>query len=209
MALVKQTEYADRHGVSRKTVTKWKQDGHLVLQGNLVDAEASDERLRRAELGRFKPVGEAVTSAPEPNPKSNRYGNKGNSRPAGNSDHATVPEGMDGETIEGFLQAILEGRFKSKADATAIKENALAAINLLEMREKDGALIALERAEAVFFAQARANRDAWMNWPTDIGPRMAADLGLPADTVTEALTRYVHDHLNSLGDPDPDFAVTE
>ncbi len=60
MTLMKQTDFADRHGVSRKTVTKWKQDGRLVLQGDLVDVEASDARLRSHRRGRFAD-GKAVT----------------------------------------------------------------------------------------------------------------------------------------------------
>lgn len=210
MALVKQSDYAAHHGVSRKSVTKWKQDGHLVFQGDLVDVEASDERMRRAGLGRFKVTDGAVTQ-PAVAPKGNKQGNKPSPAAKGNSPAkppaASAASEIDGETIEEFLRAILEGRFKSKADAAAMKENALAATHLLEVREKEGSLIPLDRAEAVFFELARANRDAWMNWPTDIGPRLAADLGLSADTVTEALTRYAHDHLASLGDPDPDFAA--
>jgi hypothetical protein len=43
--LVTQAEFARRRGVSRKTVTKWKQAGKLVMQGELVDVEASEARL--------------------------------------------------------------------------------------------------------------------------------------------------------------------
>ena len=63
----------------------------------------------------------------------------------------------------------------------------------------------LALAEAVFFELTRSYRDAWSNWPVRIGPLLAAELGLEADRVTEALTAHVHTHLADLGEPEPDF----
>lgn len=206
MTLVKQAEYAAQHGVSRKTVTKWKQAGHLVFDGDLVNAAASDARLRGAGLGRFAEGRQGVTVTSSLLPSGNERGGPGNAdRRASMADEDVTPEGPNGKSLEEFLRDILEGRFAVKADAEAAKENALAAIRLLELQEKDGALIPLDRAEMVFFEQARAFRDAMMNWPTDIGPLLAADLNLPADKVTEAMTRHVHTFLDRLGEPSADF----
>lgn len=60
MDLVKQAEFALMCNVSRKTVTKWKAEGRLVLQGNLVDVEATEERMRRLRRG-GSPVQKAPT----------------------------------------------------------------------------------------------------------------------------------------------------
>ncbi|MEB0154013.1 hypothetical protein QN371_13390, partial [Pseudomonas sp. CCC4.3] len=57
-------------------------------------------------------------------------------------------------------------------------------------------------AENILFEQARASRDAWLNWPTRIGPLVAADLGLEADRIVDTLTNYVHQHLQQLGQPE-------
>jgi phage terminase Nu1 subunit (DNA packaging protein) len=62
-AIVSQAEFARQHGVSRKTVTKWKAEGRLVLVGGDVDVEATDARLFDAELGKFR--AEVTTAAGE------------------------------------------------------------------------------------------------------------------------------------------------
>jgi hypothetical protein len=64
----------------------------------------------------------------------------------------------------------------------------------------------IEVAEAVLFEQARAIRDAWMNWPSRVGPLIAAELGISPDPVLEALNKYVQQQLQDLGEPDADWA---
>jgi len=44
-AFMRQSAFAAYRGVSRKTVTKWKSRGLLVLKGDLVDVAASDAAL--------------------------------------------------------------------------------------------------------------------------------------------------------------------
>lgn len=51
MTLVSQSEFARMCGVSRQAVLKWKSAGRLVLQGNQVDVEATDERMQRLHEG--------------------------------------------------------------------------------------------------------------------------------------------------------------
>lgn len=107
---------------------------------------------------------------------------------------------------EDFIASVLAGRFMSTAEAERIKENGLAAKNLLAARKEAGDVIDIEVAEAVLFEQARQIRDAWMNWPARVGPLIAAEIGVSADAVLEALNRHVQDQLKDLGEPDPDFA---
>jgi hypothetical protein len=91
-------------------------------------------------------------------------------------------------------------------EAERIKENFLALLKKLEYEQKEGSLVSIATAERVLFEGARAQRDAWLNWPARIGPLVAADLGLEADRVTEILTEHVHKHVTQLGEPRPDFA---
>src|SRR5690349_4589082 len=56
-----QAEYARHRGVSKKTITIWKQQGRLVLSDGLVDFDASDRAL--ADAGRARVT---VTRAPLP-----------------------------------------------------------------------------------------------------------------------------------------------
>ncbi len=95
-----------------------------------------------------------------------------------------------------------------RAEAERIKENYLALLRKLEYEQKSDALIELEVAERILFEQARAQRDAWLNWPTRVGPLLAAELGLEADRVTGALTEYVHRHISQLGEPETEVEFT-
>ena len=54
MIFLNQSDLARIHNVSRKTVTKWKAAGYLVFRAGLVDLKKSEDRLKRACLGRFK-----------------------------------------------------------------------------------------------------------------------------------------------------------
>jgi hypothetical protein len=230
VALVSQAEYADRHKVSRKTVTMWKAKEYLVFQGRMVDVEASDAVLRDKRLGRFR---DYDPSAAEP--QGNSQGNppaQGNIQ--GSEQGPALPQGVlfaelpeigpngrpvsvdapavsDALTaiagqIDGFLQNVLQGKFLGQAEAEQIKQNALAAKHLLEVRIRSGELVEVAEAEALFFEAFRSERDAWLNWPVRIAPLIAAQFDIDVDLLTEALAHHVNDHLNARGEPDPDFA---
>ncbi|HZU64985.1 MAG TPA: hypothetical protein VFF98_14965, partial [Novosphingobium sp.] len=99
--------------------------------------------------------------------------------------------------------------FRSHVDAQKIKENALAARQLLTLRREAGELIEIERAETVYFDLARQQRDAWITWPTRVGPMIAADLGVDTARVIEVLTVHVQEQLEAIGEPEPDFTETD
>ena len=116
-------------------------------------------------------------------------------------------EGLFAEEAEDFLNKVLAGEFADIATAERIKENGLAAKHLLAARRDAGHLVEIEAAEAVLFETQRSQRDAWMNFPTRVGPLLAAELGVETDKVVEALTVHVHQLLDDLGDPDVDFTA--
>lgn len=113
------------------------------------------------------------------------------------------------EEVGDFLTELLAGRFASIGQAERIKENGLAAKHLIAARKDAGSLVEVDRAEAIFFEAARSWRDAWMGFPTRIGPMLAADLGLDTDKVVEALTIHVQQQLEQLGEPEGNFAAQE
>lgn len=207
MELLKQAGFATLHGVSRKTVTKWKERGWLVFQGDLVDVDASNALLKKYRTD----VLETVTSPEQGNKQGNKSGNNQGNKPAallGNKREVLpAPELADDESAEEAAERYIDahGAPWDREEARRIKENYLALLNQLEYEEKSGKLVDLAVAESVLFDQARAARDAWMNWPARMGPLLAADFGLEADRVTEALTAYVHKHIADLGEPNADF----
>ncbi|ARK42640.1 hypothetical protein [Burkholderia pseudomallei] len=92
------------------------------------------------------------------------------------------------------------------SEAIRIKENFNALLKQIEYEQKSGSVVDLAIARTVLFDCARAARDSWMNWPMRVGPKIAADLGLEADRVTEVLLAHVHTQIADLGEPDDNFA---
>lgn len=184
-----QSDFAKLHGVSRKTVTNWKARGWLVSARGVIDVDASNSQLERYR--------KSVTQ-PKKSCQGNGSGNKGDSLPN------PLPIAPDDETPEQTATRILgaEGAGMSLDEARRVKENYLALLHQLDYERKSGELVELAVAETILFDQARASRDAWLNWPTRIGPLVAADLGLEADRVVDTLTSYVHQQLRQLGQPE-------
>ncbi|ACL58752.1 hypothetical protein [Methylobacterium nodulans] len=75
----------------------------------------------------------------------------------------------------------------------------------LDQAEQQGRLIERAAAEKLFFDTARELRDAWLAWPARIGIELAAELGIEARVLTQALTNHVNRHLSELGEPMGDF----
>ncbi|MFP2008739.1 hypothetical protein ACLEB0_24805 [Klebsiella pneumoniae] len=113
------------------------------------------------------------------------------------------PEESD-SSLEGLARDFLleNGAELSLDEARRVKENYLALLTKLEFQQKDGQLIEMAAAEEVLFNAFRQQRDAWLNWPSRVAPLMAADLGVPADRMTEVLIEHVHKHISVLGDPE-------
>ena len=55
--------------------------------------------------------------------------------------------------------------------------------------------------KTLFFELSRAAREAWLRWPADAAPLIAADLGFEnVDLVVQVLTAHVHEQLTRMGD---------
>lgn len=221
MALVSLSAFAKLHGVSRQAATKWKSTGALALSGDLVDVDASDQRMRDAGLGRFK----TPATDPQPPPATDlqpipatKPRNRGRVAPevAAAVDEvvaefaiAAEDGEIDAEIAGGFIEQLLAGQFRSKVQANAIKENALALKHLLAAQKEAGTLVELEVAEQVIFNDRRAARDAWQAWAGRFAPLIAADLNIDGSTLAEALKPYVHQQLDELGEPDLEWSGTD
>jgi phage terminase Nu1 subunit (DNA packaging protein) len=137
MTVVSQAEYARRCGVSKKTVTQWKQEGKLVLAEGGVDVEASDAYLKKYRSAGLKG-----------NDQGNDSGNEGN-------EPLRV---LEGETSEQAAERILSatGADMTIEEAKRVKENYLALLNQLEYDRESGAVVAVaDVAKAVGEEYAR------------------------------------------------------
>lgn len=175
-----------------------------MFSGDLVDVEASDRRMRDAGLGLHRG---ASTSAPQVD--HFRYAVDPEPRSVDRHPPEVDADDIGPAGVDEFLAALNRGEYHSQVDAQKIKENVLAARHLMSLRKEAGELIEVERASLQFFKLARQARDAWMTWPTRIGPLLAADLGVEVSGLVEALNRYVQEQLERIGEKEPDFDEEE
>ena len=139
--------------VSRKTVTKWKERGWLVFSGDLVNVSETTEILKRYRAAGVTSEGNKVTT----------QGNK----VTGNN----VVEVQDDETVSEAADRIMNtiGANMPMDEAKRLKENYLALLNQLEYQQKSGELVEIQLAQQVLFNEFRAQRDAWLNFPSRVG----------------------------------------
>ncbi len=93
------------------------------------------------------------------------------------------------------------------AEADRVKMNALALKHLTAAGLEFGRLIKMEVADRVLFEAGRAQRDAWLNWPSRVAPFLAAEIGRPVERVLEVLNEAVYRQLLELSGSEEDLAV--
>lgn len=92
------------------------------------------------------------------------------------------------------------GGGNSYAQARTANEVLKAQHHKLRIAQLRGELIDRHQAVGQVFALARAERDAWLNWPARISSMLAAELGIDPHAMHVALEREVRQHLSELGD---------
>lgn len=148
MTAVSQAEFAKRKNWNRSTVTRLKQAGRLVMDGKLVDVEASEQRL--AETGGMRAdVAERHAAG-------------------------RAPAGEGGQGGGSPRQAVVETR----ADAQARKESAAADLLEMELAEKRGNLLAREDVELAMTCIGAAVRAALEVLPDQTAPLVAPVMDL-------------------------------
>ena len=88
----------------------------------------------------------------------------------------------------------------SYAQARTANEVLKAQHHKLRIAQLRGELIDRQQAVGQVFALARAERDAWLNWPARVSSMLAAELGIDPHAMHVALEREVRQHLFELGD---------
>ena len=86
----------------------------------------------------------------------------------------------------------------SLLQARTVNEVVKAQTNKVRLARLKGELV--DRSQAHVFKLARAERDAWLNWPARISSQMAAGLGVDAHALHVALDAAVRQQLQDLGD---------
>lgn len=205
MSTLNQARFAELHSVSRKTVTIWKARGWLVMQGSLVDVEASNARLDK-----YRDASDARATRGKKRPSSGNKVTGNKVTPSAQRDVAAGIDFLPGESVDDAAERLTAGAAVDLQmpveEAKRIKEVYLALLNRLDYEQKSGALIELTLAQQIIFDAFRGQRDSWLNWPVRVGPVIAAELGIEAtDRVVELLTAHVHQQISALGEVSSDF----
>lgn len=172
MATVKQSEFARLHGVTRKTVTKWKTRGWLVMRGDCVDVEASNARLKKYRRDGL-PKGGKVTAQVTPRVTRKR-----------------------GETPNQAAERIaLSGAPYDIDEARRIKENYLALLNQLEYDQKSGAVVAVQDVAKVVSEQLARVRTRLLAIPSEVAPQAHRMKTVPEvqETIQSAVTEALEE----------------
>jgi hypothetical protein len=204
VAGIKIREFARRDGCDDKLVRRAIAKGNLkTLADGTLDEKLVGSGWRKTN--RKNASADTADKAAD-TPKGVRTTRDSKNRQTVEREPLSQPAPLDVETLKDFIDQILRGDFVAQGEAEKVKENALALKHLLDGRQKAGELVSLEEAQTILFETFRAARDAWLNFPTKVGPLIAAELGVDAERVVEALSPHVHQQLTDLGEPDADFS---
>ncbi|MBU9223777.1 MULTISPECIES: elements of external origin [Burkholderiaceae] len=171
--------YARHRGVSDAAVRKAIAAGRITPEadGTLDPQRADAEWARNTEAPRTGTRARAVKAAVPP-------------------ETATAAPVGDG-------QAALPTGGTSLLQARTVNEVVKAQTNKVRLARLKGELVDRNQAIAHVFKLARAERDAWLNWPARISAQMAARLAVDPHTMHVALEAAVREHLQELGDLRP------
>ncbi|WP_321865709.1 hypothetical protein [Paraburkholderia tropica] len=184
-----QSEFAALHGVSRKTVTKWKERGWLVFAGDELDVDGSNELLKKYRRDGAPAVTSPVTQEAT-----------GNTRKSVTQVASEVELGA-GEDAADAADRILAGNVEllNFDEARCFKENYLGLKAQLEYDRDSGLVIDVaEVAKAVGTEYAKV-RTRLLSIPAEQAPRLhrcktPAELqDMLQEVITEALEELTRD----------------
>ena len=98
---------------------------------------------------------------------------------------------------------VLSSGGTSLLQARTVNEVVKAQTNKVRLARLKGELVDRSQAVAHVFKLARAERDAWLNWPARVSAQLAAGLNADPHAVHVALDAAVRQQLQDLGDLQP------
>lgn len=162
-------------GINKSTLSRQVADGKI---------RSHDGKVRLSEVyeDRAKNIDAAIWS--------NRQ--KRSTAPSHASPRATEAE--DGD-VGGADTVEVDGKVLDINAAKALKETYLGRLAQLKFTVESGALVDADAVQKAVFELARQDRDAWSNWPAQVSPLMASELGVDQVALAVILERYVREHL--------------
>ena len=186
---VSRRSYAAQRGVSEAAVRKAITNGRITTlpDGTIDPARAdfewgaqTDPAKQRGQHARQM----GAETATKPVPQAAIRALADTLRDAGTDPGS--PEATGGEVS--FLRARM---------ANEVLKAQTAKVRLEKMKAE---VIDRARATAMVFDLARRERDAWLNWPPRVAANMAAELGVDAHRMEQALDMYLRQHLTEMAE---------
>lgn len=158
-----QSEFAALHGVSRKTVTKWKERGWLVFAGSALDVEASNELIAK-----YRRDGSEVVT-------QESLGNKSGQKKSAVTRAVQRVTINAGETVEQATTRILiaTGADMTIDEAKRVKENYLALREQLEYDRESRQVVAVEDVARAVGDEYAKVRSRLLAIPSEHAPRIS------------------------------------
>jgi phage terminase Nu1 subunit (DNA packaging protein) len=186
---MKQSEFAALHSVSRKTVTKWKERGWLVFDGDEVNVDESNKLIKRYRRDGTPAVTQTVTQEP-----------KGNKRKTVTQAAAEVTLGAH-ESADEAAERILMGNVQllDFDEARCFKENYLGLKAQLEYDRDSGLVVDVTEVAKAVGAEYAKVRTRLLSIPAEQAPRLhrcktPAELqDMLQEIITEALEELTRD----------------
>lgn len=163
---VTQAEFSRLMGVSRKTVTKWKSQGKIMMDGDLVDVPAS-----REALDKFTGSKGAIRVTPNPDGAGNTKG-RGNIPPAPEEGNDEDDDEADADLRRAAADMLASGIYATKADAELAKDTWMARMRQLQYERAAGLVVEVHHvARAVGESVARV-RNRLLAIPAERAPEI-------------------------------------
>jgi hypothetical protein len=181
--------YARHRGVSHVAVKKAIDTGRITpLPDGTIDPVAADTQW----AANTTPTRRSVAAEPREAPQA----------PAAVRDIPQASAKVVRESAEPSTPALSSGG-TSLLQARTVNEVVKAQTNKVRLARLKGELVDRSQAVAHVFKLARAERDAWLNWPARISAQMAAGLNVDPHVLHVALDAAVRQQLQDLGDLQP------
>jgi hypothetical protein len=185
--------YARHRGVSHVAVKKAIDTGRITpLPDGTIDPVAADAQWAANTTPSRRSVAAESQEAPQPGAAAREIPQtpaSASSRPRREAADLPTPTLSTGGT--------------SLLQARTVNEVVKAQTNKVRLARLKGELVDRSQAVAHVFKLARAERDAWLNWPARISAQMAAGLGVDSHVLHVALDAAVRQQLQDLGDLQP------
>ncbi len=183
--------YARHRGVSHVAVKKAIDTGRITpLPDGTIDPVVADAQWAANTTPTRRSVADAATGKPAAQVS------------AAAREMPQTPAKVVRDTPEPPPPALSSGG-TSLLQARTVNEVVKAQTNKVRLAQLKGELVDRAQAVAHVFKLARAERDAWLNWPARISAQMAAGLGVEPHALHVALDAAVRQQLQELGDLQP------